>query len=595
MTDIKKLPQNPGVYLMKDESGKIIYVGKAKCIRKRVASYFSKSSKDVKTQFLVKHIRDLDYIVTNSEMEALILECTLIKKHKPKYNVNLKDNKTYPFIKVTVDELYPRVFKTRKFRRDGGRYFGPYPNVRLVYGNLKLIEQLFPLRSCDMVLPSKKKNVDPCLDYHIKRCGGCCIDKISSEEYRDYIDQVILFLSGRYGRLTRELTLKMKEASSELKFELAAKLKSQIEAVKEINETQRVYSTEDQDVDVMGIYRGEGAFALALLLIREGKLLGKKTYVISEKDMVSDYTAESVMSAALKNYYTGDNEIPDELILALEPQDNDLLKDYLSELKGRKLLVTVPKIGMKKEWIDMASQNAKFAYLEGQMMTQKELVLMELKRELNLPSEPRIIEGFDIANTLGQDSVAAMVSFYNGTVDKKNYRQFKIRSVEGSNDVASLKEAVGRRYQKLLNENRVLPDLILIDGGKGQVNGAFDVLKGLELDVPVIGLAKREEEIYFPKNSEPLKLPRNSAALRLLQSVRDEAHRFGNLCHRKLRAKGMVKSQLETIEGVGKVKRNALLKHFKTISDIKKATLEELCEVDKLDKSTAQKVFDYFH
>ncbi len=592
--DLKNIPQNPGVYLMKDLNDEIIYVGKAKNLKKRVASYFSQSAKDPKTQLLIKHITKVDYIVTAGEMEALILECNLIKEKKPKYNINLKDNKSYPFIKVTVNEPFPRVFKTRTFKRDGGRYFGPYPNVGLVYRNLKLIQQLFPIRSCDLELPSKKA-VEPCLDYFIKRCDGCCIDKVTPESYREYIDQVILFLSGKYKKLLKYLTDEMKEASKELRFEVAAKFKSQIESVKGIHETQRVYSTEDIDLDVMGLYQGDRVIGLTLLFIREGKLLGKRFFIIKEEGIVKNFSPETVMGDALKNYYSDHHEVPGEVILPVEPLEKGLLQEYLGRLKGSKVKITVPKVGRKMDWVQLASQNARFGYLEEQRMTEKELVLTELKKVLKLTAEPRRIEGFDIANTLGQHSVAAMVSFKDGLADKKSYRHFKIKSVEGPNDVGSLKEAVGRRYQKLVNESLALPDLILIDGGKGQVNGAKEVLDALNLSIPVIGLAKREEEIFYPKNPEPLVLPRNSVALRLLQEVRDEAHRFGNSFHRKLRDKSMIHSQLDEVKGVGKVRRKALLKHFKTIDDIKKASVEELCEAEKVDQPTAEKVYGYFH
>ncbi|HEO66277.1 MAG TPA: excinuclease ABC subunit UvrC, partial [Spirochaetes bacterium] len=527
-------------------------------------------------------------------MEALILECNLIKEKKPKYNINLKDNKSYPFIKVTVNEPFPRVFKTRTFKRDGGRYFGPYPNVGLVYRNLKLIQQLFPIRSCDLELPSKR-TLEPCLDYFIKRCDGCCIDKITPESYREYIDQVILFLSGKYSKLLKYLTGEMAQASKELRFEVAARFKSQIEAVKGIHEIQRVYSTEDIDLDVMGLYQGDRVIGLTLLFIREGKLLGKRFFIIKEKEIVKNFSPETVMGDALKNYYSDHHEIPGEIILPVEPLEKDLLQKYLSRLKGSRVKITVPKVGRKIDWVQLASQNARFGYLEEQRMTEKELVLTELKKVLKLTAEPRRIEGFDIANILGQHSVAAMVSFKDGIADKKSYRHFKIKSVEGPNDVGSLKEVVGRRYQKLINESLALPDLILIDGGKGQVNGAKEVLDALNLSIPVIGLAKREEEIFYPKNPDPLVLPRNSVALRLLQEVRDEAHRFGNSFHRKLRDKSMIHSQLDEVKGVGKVRRKALLKHFKTIDDIKKASVEELCQVDKVDQPTAEKVYGYFH
>ncbi len=596
---IQNIPQNPGIYMMLDDQGQVIYVGKAKNLKKRVSSYFSSTAKDPKTHVLVKHIKNIEYIVTNSEFEALILECNLIKEKKPKYNIQLKDNKTYPFIKITVNEPYPRIFKTRHFRRDGAKYFGPYTNVGLIYKNLKMIQELFPIRSCKQKLPSKKKNPQPCLNYFIERCSGPCINKISSEEYQQHIDEVILFLSGKYAKLISQLTAKMKQAAQELKFELAGKIKSQIEAVKEINEKQSVYSTEAFDVDVIGYYHGENVIALLIMFIREGKILGKRLFVIKEEDVYQNFTPEVVIAEALKKYYNEDNEIPDEINLPAlsdtSAHEFTLLAELFSKIKKKKVKINYPKIGRKSEWLALASQNAKFGYLEEQKMTQKELVLIELKQKLNLASEPRRIEGFDVANTLGENSVVAMVSFNNGLADKKNYRHYKVKSVEGSNDVASIQEGVARRYQRLMNESRTFPDLILIDGGKGQVNGAKEILDTLGLSIPIIGLAKRDEEVFFPKNSIPLIMPKNSSALRLLQEVRDEAHRFGNTFHKKLRKKKMLKSLFDDIKGVGRIRRKALLSHFKTIDDIKKASVEELSNVDKIDQPTAQKIYDFFH
>lgn len=597
--NLENIPQNPGVYIMKDKEGEVIYVGKAKNLKKRVSSYFSNNAnKDPKTKILVKHIEEIDYIVTGGEMEALILECNLIKEKKPRYNINLKDNKTYPFIKITVNEPYPRICKTRKLKRDGSRYFGPYPNVGLIYRNLKLIHQLFPIRSCDLQLPTTKKNIEPCLDYFIRRCEGCCVDKTTPEEYQKYIDEVILFLSGKYKKLINHLTQKMKQASAELKFEIAGKIKDQIKAVREINEKQRVYSTEDCDVDVVGLYRNEGIISLSLLFIREGKLLGKRIFIFKESEVYEDFSSERVITEALKNYYI-DHEIPEQVIIPMEPLEKDLLQEYLIKTKKEKVILCIPKKDSPSqkeiEWVELATQNAQFGYLEEQKRTEKELVLIELKKVLNLPSEPRRIEGFDIANTEGKESVAAMVSFFVGKADKKNYRHYKIRTVEGPNDVGMIKEVIARRYQMLKNESLALPDLILIDGGKGQLNGAKEVLDALELLIPVIGLAKKQEEIFFPGQKQSLKLPANSQSLRLLQEVRDEAHRFGNTFHKKLRDKKVVKSLLDEIKGIGKVRKKALFSHFKTIDDIKNASLEELFRVDKVDKSTAQKIYEFFH
>ncbi len=588
--NLKTIPSLPGVYIMKDQNQKVIYVGKAKNLKNRVSSYFYKSAKDNKTQLLIKDIYKLDYIITNTELEALILECNIIKKKKPKYNIDLKDNKTYPFIKITTNESFPRVFKTRYFKRDGNKYFGPYPSISLIHQHIDLIHRLFPIRTCTQVLPNKKDN-KPCLNYFIERCKGVCSGELSVKEYRKYIDEIVLFLSGKYSKLISRLTKQMNKAANELRYELASVIKLRIEAVRSINERQIVYSTNPCNIDVIGFFEGEKAISFSIMLIREGKLLGKRIFVIKENNFLE---RSMLFEEVLKKYYLDDNEIPDEIVLPIDIEDKNLLESYFTRLKKKKLKITVPKIGLKKEWTFLACQNAKFGFLEEQKITQKELALIELKKVLNLPSEPRYIEGFDVANTMGKDSVIAMVYFKDGVAYKKSYRHFKVKSVDKPNDVAMIKEGIARRYQKLLNNSSPLPDLILIDGGKGQVNGTKKVLDSLGLSITVIGLAKKDEDIVFPNKKDILKLDKTSIALRLLQQIRDEAHRFGNVLHKKLRKKRMFKSSFDNIRGIGKIRKEALLMHFKTVSDIKNASVEELCKVDKMDKVSAKRVFDYF-
>ena len=598
MIEIKNLPQLPGVYLMKDQNDQIIYIGKAKNIQKRVSSYFNKKLQSVKTKHLMKNLKNIDYIVTINEVESLILESHLIKEKKPKYNFMLKDSKSYPFIKVTVQEVYPRVIKTRKNIKDGNQYFGPYPNVGAIDKNLKLIHELFPIRSCDYDLPSKKVNV--CLDYHIQNCQGCCIHKISSEEYKKYIEQVILFLRGRYQQLIRQLIFNMNEASKDLKYELAGKIKRQIESIKQLQEKQRMYSTEEEDVDVIGYFEREKSIFLGFFWIREGKMQGKRVLTSQKLMDIENLDKKEILSQSLRDYYANDytnpQDIPDEILLPFEPQDQDLIKDFLKKLKNKNIEITIPKKGKKKEWVNFAVENTKFSYIAEKKITSKELVLNDLKKVLKLQKEPRWIEGFDISNTQGEECVGGMVSFYNGKANKKGYRHFKIKTVQGINDVGSLQEMIGRRYQKLKNDQKLgFPDLILVDGGRGQVNGAQKILDLLDLKIPLIGLAKKDEIIYFPDQKEPLKLKKHFEGLQLLQEIRDEVHRFCNSHHKKLRNQKLFQSILQEIEGIGQIRQKELLKHFQSLENIKKANVEELSSIERMNSKIALKVYNFFH
>lgn len=596
MVSFKDYPPNPGVYFMKNKKGEYLYIGKAKNLKKRLASYFGKRELEPKTQVLVRQIHSIETIVTESEMEALILESNLIKEKRPRYNVQLKDNKSYPFIQIT-NEVFPRVIKTRKFRRDGSQYFGPYPNVGIMNQYLSLLKSLFPIRSCDLKLNTKRQ-FDPCLDYYIDRCKGCCIGKISQEEYQEYIQQAILFLRGRYNKLIHKLKQKMQTASQKLQYEQAAQYRNHIQAVQQIHEKQRVYSIQEEDLDVVGLFQAEGIMAISILFIREGKLLGKRSFLLKEERLL-EFHPEKVLSEAVKYFYSGnEHEIPNEILLPLSFEDPNIarvLQDFLTVKRQTKVSIHAPQRGKKKAWIRMACENARFSYLEEVKMSDKEAVLSELKKELELSVEPRRIEAFDIANTLDQDMVASLVSFYNGKADKKNYRSFKIRSVHGPNDVESHQEALSRRYQKLKNEDKSFPDLILVDGGIPQVNLASKVLSALDLKIPIIGLAKKKEEIFFPKNPTPLVLAKNSRALRLLQEIRDEAHRFANQMHRRLRSNSMKKSLLDDVPKIGRSRKIALLRSFQSIEKIKQASIQELSEIPSMNLRSAESVYQFFH
>jgi excinuclease ABC subunit C len=585
VSDIKKLPLKPGVYLFKNTLGKIIYIGKGKELKKRVSSYFTRSHSDVKTEALVSNIASLDYIVTQTEAEALILEANLIKKHKPKFNIDLKDNKTYPFLKVTLYEDFPRVIKTRNYVEDGSRYFGPYTNVSVIYKSLEIIQRLFKIRTCKKVIKENSKDT-PCLNYHIGRCSGACNQQISKEEYARVLDDVTVFLSGKLDMLTKSLSEKMLFASRELEFEKAAYYRDQLDFVKKVNEAQKVYTPDKKDRDALGFYEAFDKYYFVMLFFREGKLLGKKSYSASATD-----EKEKALTEVLLNHYEK-SEIPEEILLPHEIEDFMLVSSNLNSKANVKLLY--PSKGIKKQIVDMASNNAKYEFLKDKRLSEKEGVLLELGNALGTDKLPRRIEGFDISNTAGMLSVASMVSFFNGRADKKNYRTYKIKTVEGSNDVASIREAVARRYTRLLNEKLTLPDLILIDGGKGQVNAAKEVLEALSLkDIFIIGLAKKEEEIVFAGSKESLVLPKTSATLKLLQAVRDEAHRFCNTFHKKLRSKKMKFSVLDTIDGVGPKKKAVLMKYFKSLEKLSSASIEDIIE-SGLDKRSAAEVYNFF-
>ncbi len=589
--DLKTFPDKPGVYIMKNANKKIIYIGKAKNLKKRVHSYFQNKQKDPKTISLVSNINTIDYIVTDNEMEALILESNLIKKHKPKYNIMLKYGSGYPWIKVTVNENFPRVFKTRYRYNDGAKYFGPYVSGRILYEHVNVIHTLFPLKKCNRKLPLDLSKHKPCFNYHIKRCSGACVGKIDEETYKkDYIDKVLLFLSGKYRELIRVLEEKMGEASSNLQFEKAAKLRDSVDVVKEVQQKQKVYIDESSDLDILGFFKFEDLIAISLLHIRQGKLIGKETFQFDYNQNTDELLEDFVV-----RYYQDADFVPPEVLIGKTLESSELLNQFLTKSRGKKSCLTVPKIGQKRDLVIMANKNAKFSYKAEKKMTDKEITLVKLKNILGLDKEPRRIEGFDIGNLLGKTSYASCVSFFNGKPDKKNYRIFGIKSVDKPNDYESMREAVARRYQRLKNEEKEMPDLILIDGGKGQLNAAKSMLDALELDIPICSLAKKEEEIFQPNKSKSIKLEKNNDALRLLQSVRDEAHRFCNTFHKKQRDKKSLASILDKIDGVGEKRRKTLYKNFKTLDKIKTASIDELEKVGNIPRNIARNIYEFFH
>ena len=588
---LQLLPNQPGVYIMKDSHGKIIYVGKAIILKNRVRSYFqSNKNHSVKVKSMVAKIDDFEYIITGSEIEALILECNLIKKHRPKYNISLKDDKSYPYIKVTINESYPRVFITRRVQKDGARYFGPYTNVGAVHESMKLLKKMFPLRSCRS-LEAKR----PCLEYHIKRCLAPCTGKVDVNEYQAMIKSVCLFLEGRSEEVEKNLQERMEVAAENFEFELAAKLRDQFIAVKKITEKQNII-TGSGDQDAIGMARSELGVCMQVFFIRGGKMVGRDHFLLRGSEGETD---EALVEGFLKQYYNQASFIPREILLPIELQEKVLFTEWLTSIKGAKVAVEMPKRGTKRDVVEMAMGNAKeWLQKEAEKMKvaneQTQGAVEELGKYLNLTKMPNRMECFDISHIQGAETVASMVVFEGGISKKEDYRRYKIQSAEGKpDDFKSMREVVGRRYGDAKAEE--MPDLIIIDGGKGQLSSALEIIRGAgHLLVPVVGLAKQFEYIFTEGESDPVILPRNSQALYLVQRIRDEAHRFAITYHRKLRSKRNMVSVLDHIVGIGPKRRKILWNHFGSLDNMKKASVEEMAELAGMNLPAAQAVYNFF-
>ena len=583
------LPDKPGVYLMKDDQGRIIYVGKAIVLTNRVRSYFQSSrNHSSKVQAMVARIVDLEYIVTASELEALILECNLIKKHRPKYNIRLRDDKTYPYIKVTTNEEFPRLYSTRRVQKDGARYFGPYTNAGAVHEVLKLVRKLFPLRSCRTLTARR-----PCLEYHIKRCLGPCAGLVDAAAYKGMIKEVCLLLEGRSDAVVGHLRKRMEAAAEQLNFEQAAKLRDQLAAVKKVTEKQNIV-TGAGDQDAIGLARSALGPCAQVFFIRSGKMVGRDHFLLTGSEQEED---EAALAAFLKQYYSQAVFIPKEVLLPLGIAEQHLLSDWLSQLKGSRVAVETPKRGTKKSLIAMANDNAAIVLSEQESKikahsAQTMGAMTDLGHYLGLEVVPERIECFDISHIQGAETVASMVVFEGGMPKKEDYRRYKLQTVEGKpDDFKSMQEVVGRRYKDLGQPN---PDLIIIDGGKGQLSSALEIIRGAGLDVAVIGLAKEFEHVFREGDSDPLILPRHSQALYLIQRIRDEAHRFAITYHRKLRSKRNMASILDHVAGIGATRRKALWDAFSSLAKMKAATVEELAAVPSMTVPAAQAVYDFF-
>ena len=587
---LQMLPELPGVYLMKDAKGKIIYVGKAIVLKNRVRQYFQSSKNhSPKVRAMVANIADLDTIIVASEVEALILECNLIKKHHPRYNISLKDDKSYPYVKVTMAEDYPRVLITRRHIKDGSRYFGPYTDVGALHESLKLIKRLFPLRSC------RRMADRPCLEYHIKRCLAPCQNKISVAEYLSMIQTVCLFLEGRTDVMEKELTAQMQAAAAEYKFEAAGRIRDRLLAIKKITEKQRIV-TAAGDQDAIGLAVGDYGVCATVLVIRGGKMIGAEHFLLRN---IEDESEENLLSAFLSQYYHQATSLPREVLMPVPVNDAELLGKWLSEQRGLKVQLIVPRRGDKFDVVNLAAENAR-KYLkesaEAKQMSEEGGIkaMEELGHYLHLTVPPRRMECFDISHNQGSETVASMVVFENGHPQKAAYRRFKIKSAEGKpDDFKSMREVTTRRYGKIAAEE--LPNLIVIDGGLGQLSSALSVIRGAgHHDVPVVGLAKQHELIFVEGSSEPIELPRHSQALYLIQRIRDEAHRFAITYHRKLRRKRNLTSVLDNIVGIGAKRRQLLWEHYGQLGKIKNATVDDLASIKGMTRESAQAVYNFF-
>ena len=587
---LKLLPDNPGVYIMKDAAGKIIYVGKAVVLKNRVRQYFqSQRNHTPKVRAMVARVADFEFIMTASEVEALILECNLIKKHRPRYNISLKDDKSYPYVKVTLQDDFPRVFLTHHIRKDGARYFGPYTNVTAVHESLKLLRRLFPLRNC------KTLQDRPCLEYHIKRCLAPCAGKISKEEYGAMIRSVLMFLEGRTVDVEKELEYRMKKAAEAYHFELAARLRDQLAAVKKVAEKQNIV-TGAGDQDAIGMARSEIGVCVQVFFIRSGKMIGREHFLLQGSEDEAD---EALLAAFLQQYYHRATFIPREILLPMDLAEVSLLETWLAEKKGAKVQLLVPQRGTKHDIVAMAASNAeKFLSDEAARIRQANAQTLgaveELGRYLGLKNPPNRMECFDISHIQGSETVASMVVFEGGLPKKSDYRRFKINSTEGKpDDFLSMREVTQRRYGDLPESE--LPDLIVIDGGKGQLSSALEIIRGAgHKDVPVVGLAKQFELVFREGESDPVVLPRHSQALYLIERIRDEAHRFAITYHRNLRGKRNLVSVLDHIVGIGPARRKSLWSTFGTIAKIKAASVDELAQAPGRNRPAAEAVYQFF-
>ncbi len=597
---LKNLPSNPGVYLFRDKEGKIIYIGKAKNLRNRVRTYFqSPQYLDSKTARLVSAAEDFDLMVTDSEIEALILEANLVKEHKPRYNVNLKDDKHFPYVKVTVNEPFPRVLVVRRVVDDGARYFGPFTNAKGMRRTLNFLTHLFKMRSCNLTIPHPSgKPYKVCLDYHIGRCGGPCEGFQTEKDYRQQADAVIMYLSGKSETLVEKLKKRMEQLSRETRYEEAAEVRDQVSALESVRQKQKVDAGKVVNRDIIAFAREGRETVTVVLQIREGIMIGRQDFQLNS--MPEENDAE-VISEFIRQYYNNQVNLPQELYLPVDPTDEELIIQWLSKKAKKKIQVFTPQKGEKLRLVDMAAANARL--LLDELLIQKKgykervaTAVQILKSDLHLEKSPRTIACVDISNTGETDAVGSLVYFENGKPKKSGYRHFKIKTVAGQDDFAMMREVVGRYFFRLKEEKGLPPDLLVVDGGKGQLSSVLNEIKSIGFDgLNIIGLAKKFEEVYIPDHAEPITIAKSSPGLRILKLVRDEAHRFAIEYNRKVRSARTIKSELDELEGIGPKRREILLKQFGSVKRVKEATLQELMDVKGIPKNIAEKVFRLSH
>ena len=606
--ELKKLPAKPGVYIMHDKWDNIIYIGKAKILKNRVRQYFQSSrNKSAKIVQMVSHIQYFEYIITDSELEALVLECNLIKEHRPKYNTMLKDDKSYPFIKITVGEEYPRVLFARKMKHGAGKYFGPYTSAAAVKDTIELLCKLYKVRTCNRNLPKDEGKDRPCLNYHIGQCDAPCQGYVSGEEYRRRIDEVVAFLNGDYKKIMDRLTTQMQEASEKMEYEEAARYRDLLMSVKQVAQKQKITDTGGEDRDIVALAREHEDAVVQVFFIRNGRLIGRDHFYL--RIAQGDENAE-ILSSFIKQFYAGTPYIPGELMLPVEPEEREILEAWLGEKRGHKVHFRIPKKGEKEKLVELAAKNAKMVLEKDKERIKREEgrtigAVKELEKILGLTGIIRM-EAYDISNTNGFDSVGSMVVYEHGKPKRNDYRKFKIKSVQGPDDYASMNEVLTRRFEHGLRERQdesetggfqAFPDLIMMDGGRGQVNIALEVLEKLNLHIPVCGMVKddnhRTRGLYF--NNVELPIDRNSECFRLITRIQDEAHRFAITFHRQLRSKGQVHSILDDIPGVGPARRKDLMRSFENIEAIRNATVDDLKELPSMNEKSAQEVYKFFH
>lgn len=607
--ELKKLPGKPGVYIMHDDKDAIIYVGKAISLKNRVRQYFQSSrNKTIKIEQMVSKIRRFEYIVTDSEVEALVLECNLIKEHRPKYNTMLTDDKTYPFIRVTVNEAYPRVMLSRTMKKDKSKYFGPYTSAGAVKDTINLIQKIYKIRTCNRNLPRDIKKARPCLNYHIKQCDAPCQGYISEEEYGKNITQVIDFLNGNLGEVEKMLEGKMMDASENMEFEKAIEYRELRNAVKQISQKQKITNQDLEDKDVIALSRDGNDGVIQVFFIRNGRLIGREHF---HMDISIHDSKGEIVSSFIKQFYSGTPYIPKELMIQEEIEDMELIEQWLTKKRGQRVYIRVPKKGSKEKLVELAEKNAAMVLVKDKERFKIEEMktigaMKEIEELLGITGIVRV-EAFDISNISGYQSVGSMIVYENGRPKRSDYRKFKIKSVAGPDDYASMNEVLTRRFthgmQELNNKDAdygsftKFPDLIMMDGGRGQVNIAQKVLEELKLTIPVCGMVKddnhRTRGLYYQNQEIPIE--RNSEGFRLITRIQDEAHRFAIEYHRSLRSKGQVHSILDDIEGIGPARRKALMQHFASLDEIKNAEIDTLRNIPNMTEASAIKVYEFFH